>query len=421
MSPTQPARDEGDPSSTRASAGAPVRGPRTALGLPVAAAGKGTAATVRPRRSPVTSTRGRRSDFEAFMRVPVDERQAGGWDPFPGLLDEAEPQAIAVTYRLPPLSAPRVSAAIRVVGVRQGVTGRPGPRDRFQRVERFTDVPGGKRGSVSLTSRVEGIASGEWRVRVEPVECSVPDVTLPTRMIQTRSRFAPLAQGVGVRLWAWPLLVGSGAAVALVAQAVLAARAGLDVAAVLALSAFACLVGFLGGKLWYLAQHRKGLKDFLRSGACIQGFLLAALAVLAAGSQLRGLPTGTVLDITAPGVFFGIAVGRPGCWLTGCCVGRPTTSRGGLVSSDRRLRIRRIPVQLYESAAGAAIGAASLTAVLVGVGAPGSVFAVAVTAYTLVRQLLFPFRGDPHTVRGRLVTILLSTSLLAVALVTLNG
>jgi hypothetical protein len=158
----------------------------------------------------------------------------------------------------------------------------------------------------------------------------------------------------------------------------------------------------------------------LDAGACIQGFLLVALAVIAGGSVLLGLPVGAVLDLTTPGIFFGVAIGRPGCFFTGCCAGRPTRHSWGLVSSDRRLTARRFPVQLYEATAGLVLGLVSLS--LLSLSTPaveGVVFIVSVAAYTLVRQFLFPLRTDPHTRAGRLLTITASSLVVAGGLAVL--
>lgn len=104
-----------------------------------------------------------------------------------------------------------------------------------------------------------------------------------------------------------------------------------------------------GRRFWWLALKRQPLSNFLQAGACIQGFLAGALATVITDSMIFGMPVGRILDATAAGLFFGMALGRPGCFFTGCCAGRPTASRWGLWSSDRRLGRRRHPVQLYEA------------------------------------------------------------------------
>lgn len=345
---------------------------------------------------------------EAILKMPVDERQPGAWGWLPGALEEIEPQAIAVTYSFQAPQAESFRAAIRFTGLRLGVEGDPGPRDQFQRIEQLDNLPGNGE-VISVTTRVEGVNKGDWRVLAQPMtHPDGTDLRSPAKMIETTSHFSHLAQGTGVHLWAWPLLVGLGAGVALMIQVLLAARWALPALGILGLSVLGCLLGFVGGKLWYLGLHRKPLREIIRPGACIQGFLLVALAVLALGSLTAGYPVGKVLDLTTPGIFLGVAVGRPGCLLTGCCAGRPTRSRWGVVSSNRRLRIRRVPVQLYEALSGLVIGVVSFVAVLGDVPVAGSVFVGAIAAYVLVRQLLFRLRVESRTRPGRLVTMAIS-------------
>ncbi len=100
--------------------------------------------------------------------------------------------------------------------------------------------------------------------------------------------------------------------------------------------------------------------------------------------------------MTAPGLMFGMAVGRYGCFFGGCCAGRPTASRWGLWSSDRRVGVRRIPTQLLESTLALLVGIAALLAHTFAEPRPaGVVFVGSMAAYTLGRQLLFPLRDRP--------------------------
>ncbi len=384
--------------------------------VPAVAAGHalkapGDAGAVRPTSTSRTPAPPRKRD--TFFVLPVDETQ-----PPPrgcaAALEEVEPHGIAATYSFTAPEAGSYTTAIRFLGRRKDIDGaQPGPADQFDRTEQVNLVGDG--GQVSLTARVKGVNPGQWRIVADAVT-TLPDGTSqqhPRRVVETHTRFFTLAQGPRVRVWSWPLLVGLGAVVALVMQAWLANRTGIDVSSVLVLSLLGCLLGFVGGKVWYLALHRKPLKEFLPSGACIQGFLLVSLGVLALGSAVLDLPLRSVLDVTTPGIFFGVAVGRPGCFLTGCCSGRPTTSAWGLVSSDRRLTVRRSPVQLVEAATGLVIGALGLVAVLAEIPVPGSLFVAAIAGYTLVRQLLFPLRDQSRTRLGRIVTMIIAGLVLA--------
>ncbi|UKA68377.1 prolipoprotein diacylglyceryl transferase [Arthrobacter sp. FW306-05-C] len=94
-------------------------------------------------------------------------------------------------------------------------------------------------------------------------------------------------------------------------------------------------VGAAGARLWSLILNGQALKSYFKTGACIQGFLAAALSTIILGSLVFGLPTGRVVDATAAGLFFGMALGRAGCFFSRCCYGRPTDSRWGLLQCHR--------------------------------------------------------------------------------------
>lgn len=107
------------------------------------------------------------------------------------------------------------------------------------------------------------------------------------------------------------------------------------------------------------------------------------------------LPVGSVLDATSPGLFIGLAVGKLGCFLTGCCAGRPTGSRWGVWSSDRRVGVRRFPTQLLESATALIVGATALLLLLHSKPAvPGALFVASFATYTLCRQFLLRLRAE---------------------------
>jgi phosphatidylglycerol---prolipoprotein diacylglyceryl transferase len=100
-------------------------------------------------------------------------------------------------------------------------------------------------------------------------------------------------------------------------------------------------------------------------GWCIQGFVAGAAVVVAAAAFAGpGIPRGVYLGVVTPALLIGMAFGRPGCFWAGCCTGRPTASRWGIWSSDRRVGCRREPAQLLEALAALIIGVAVLAVVL---------------------------------------------------------
>ena len=398
-----------------ASPPAPAAFARPGGAVRVTARQRGTAAPAPIARSGV--------DLRAAMfALPVDERQSLARSCAPAALEEMGMEAVAPTYSFKaPDTGGVYDLAVRFVGLRRDVTGSPTSRDHFERVERVKNLPANGE-PVALTARIQHMNGGDWRVVAEPLDGTTLGARFPRRVIDTRTQFVQLAHGPHVRPWSWPILVALGAGLAVTVQAWLASRIGIAVLGVLALSLVGCVFGFLGGKFWFLGLHRKPLSQFLNAGACIQGFLLVSLAVLSAGALVLGLGVGDVLDVTIPGIFLGVAVGRPGCFLTGCCAGRPTASRWGILSSDRRIALRRVPVQLLEALTGLVIGAVGLVVTLLELRpVPGALFVASLAAYTLVRQLLFPLRVESRTSRGRMWTMGLSGIVLLAASLSYLG
>ncbi|MEU1598524.1 prolipoprotein diacylglyceryl transferase family protein [Streptomyces sp. NPDC005708] len=315
--------------------------------------------------------------------------------------------------------------AITFAGLREGGEPAKDARDRFERVETVEGITPGS-GRISVTAKVEDINPGTWHVTATPVALAPaghsgtpePGPRLEPTVVTTSTRLAPLVRGPGVRPFAWPLLVAAGVALAVVVQGLLAARAGLDTGTAIVASLAGSVVGYFSAKAYYMVQHRQHLRRFIGAGTCIQGFLLGAFGTALAVVAAAGIPVGTWLDVAAPGAFLAMATARPGCFLGGCCVGRPTTSRWGVWSSDRRVGIRRVPTQLIEALLALTLGAATLAADLTSRPAiPGMLFVAAMAAYTLGRQLLFPLRAETRkTKAGRPLTAAATLLVLLAAL-----
>lgn len=345
-------------------------------------------------------------------------------------LDEAEPQALGLTYWFDvEREGEPYSVSIRFTGRRIGAKGKPGRRDSFDVVETLEGVVPGS-GPVAVTTRVRDVAPGQWQVTAtsgkDPrnsvsarARKAGPSRRLPSASASGTTAFAPVIRMMapGALLAAWPALVGVGVLVALALQQVLARRAGLPAARVLVLSVLASLVGAVGAKVYYLVEHRQRRPPLMTAGMCIQGFVLGAIGVLITGTLVLGVTVGRVLDATTPGLLFAMSIGRIGCFFGGCCAGRPTGSRWGLWSSDRRLGVHRVPTQLLESALALVSGTIALVTVWsIDVGPAGMVFVGALGAYTFGRQLLFPLRDLPRrTSHGRRVTMALAATAVVVA------
>ncbi|MDQ1378264.1 MAG: phosphatidylglycerol---prolipoprotein diacylglyceryl transferase [Acidimicrobiaceae bacterium] len=343
---------------------------------------------------------------------------------------DAEPQALGVTYWFD--AAPegeRYRAAVHFVGHRLGVEGIPGPRDSFTVSETVEHVPPGC-GRIAITSRIVDIAPGEWRVtaRLDDSGLSGPAFGRGEVSGSGATGFLPVlgVRAPGTHLGAWPALVGAGVAVALALQTRLAAHAHLPAGRVLLVSLLACLAGLLGARIYYIAQHEvRSLarpRALLGAGMCVQGFVISAVATATLAAIANRIPAGVFLNGTAPALLIGMCIGRLGCFFGGCCAGRPTASRWGVWSSDRRLGMRRIPTQLLESALCLALAAGAFAAGHSSAARPpGAVFVGAIASYILGRQLLLPLRDLPRTTSyGRLVATAVSATVVLAELVAVT-
>lgn len=167
------------------------------------------------------------------------------------------------------------------------------------------------------------------------------------------------------------------------------------------------------------------------------GALSAPVLVCVAYAFWRRVPLGRLGDAIAPALALGVAVGRIGCYLAGCCWGRVCTLEAvgvrfpagsfahhqhaveGLIAPSASASLPVYPVQLFEAAAMSVLCVA-LWRLLRRPRVSGEVFLVFAMAYTLVRFALEPLRGDHAAVAASLsVWQVVSLGLLLIAVATL--
>jgi phosphatidylglycerol---prolipoprotein diacylglyceryl transferase len=134
-------------------------------------------------------------------------------------------------------------------------------------------------------------------------------------------------------------------------------------------------------------------------------------------------------DLASPGIMLGLFFGRLGCFLNGCCYGKPTSSAFGVVfppgASVWRAQVKAHligpgsdalpvhPAQLYESAACFVIFLILYFVVRPRRRAFGQVFAAMLILYAIARSLCEIFRDDD---RGVLFGFLSTSQLISVPL-----
>lgn len=176
----------------------------------------------------------------------------------------------------------------------------------------------------------------------------------------------------------------------------------MDILLNLIITALSLGVGYLTAKVWFVVKHRKPLKSFLTSGICIQGFLGGWSMFAALSLFLTHTSIGNYFDVSSSAIFVAMALGRIGCFFSGCCIGAPTSSPWGVWSSDGKIGTRRIPTQLMESFFCLVIGLAGFLFFRQEI-FPGSVFIVSWIMYTGIRALLlFPLRAESLTARNQI-------------------
>jgi phosphatidylglycerol:prolipoprotein diacylglycerol transferase len=209
-----------------------------------------------------------------------------------------------------------------------------------------------------------------------------------------------------------------------------AKAAGLDADLIWNLGVYAVLSALVVAKVWlvladwnYYSRHLGDVFSLstLQAGGTFYGGFLGGVSVLLFGAWRYRIPVFQLLDVCAPSLMLGAAVGRLGCFAAGCCWGKPTDVAWAVVFTDEYahqlvgtpLGIARHPTQLYDSAA-----AALIFVLLLWLSArqrfTGQVFATLALFYGVARFTTEFFRDDP----GR--TLLLDGALSLMQLVSLG-
>lgn len=118
----------------------------------------------------------------------------------------------------------------------------------------------------------------------------------------------------------------------------LRARArGLPEEAMQSLSLLLLVFAILGGRALFVLTHWRdyaadplGVIRLWEGGLMLYGGYLAAISAGIIYLKRRGLPIWRVGDAAAPSMALGVALGRVGCYLNGCCFGLPTTLPWGI-------------------------------------------------------------------------------------------
>ena len=112
---------------------------------------------------------------------------------------------------------------------------------------------------------------------------------------------------------------------------------GVDPQYILDLSVYIILAGVVGSRLLYVVFHLDEYRSMVdvfalwQGGATLYGGFLLSIFVIYIFTKKRNLDYLLVADIVSPALALGIMLTRVGCFLSGCCYGKPTELAWGVV------------------------------------------------------------------------------------------
>ena len=112
---------------------------------------------------------------------------------------------------------------------------------------------------------------------------------------------------------------------------------GVDPQYILDLSVYIILAGVIGSRLLYVVFHLDEYRSMVdvfalwQGGATLYGGFLLSILVIYMFTKKRKLDYLLVADIVSPALALGIMLTRVGCFMSGCCYGKPTELAWGVV------------------------------------------------------------------------------------------
>jgi phosphatidylglycerol---prolipoprotein diacylglyceryl transferase len=217
--------------------------------------------------------------------------------------------------------------------------------------------------------------------------------------------------GAGWMVPDFPVLLALAVVLGVHLTVLRAERDALDARAAFRVSVVACGAAFVGARLYVVLQdwsfyrvHPSEIVRVWHGGLASFGAIGGGMAAAVAASRVLRVPAARFLDAAAPSVALSFAIGRVGCFLTGCCYGAasdaawsvrfPAGSAAYAASGAAGpLSAALHPTQLYEAA-----GALAVAAVLARVRPrrAGEAFALLFVLYPSLRFVVERWRADPR-------------------------
>jgi phosphatidylglycerol:prolipoprotein diacylglycerol transferase len=177
-----------------------------------------------------------------------------------------------------------------------------------------------------------------------------------------------LFQAGPVTIYTYGVLAAAGFLIGLWYAYRQAPRAGLDPNKVWNLGIYGILIALAASKVWlilsawdYYAANPGEIFSMqtFQSAGTFYGGILGGIVWVIVYTRIKKMPLLAVLDLAAAPVALGHSIGRIGCYVAGCCYGKPTSLPWGITFTSpvaeriagTPLNVSLHPTQLYEAAA----------------------------------------------------------------------
>ncbi len=230
----------------------------------------------------------------------------------------------------------------------------------------------------------------------------------------------PLLFSIGpIKIYSYGVMLFLAFIVALHIAKKLACSNGIDPKQYEDIAICGLIVGLLGAKFFYLLtrvneifKDPQIISSYITSGFVFYGAPLAVIPYLILAKKKYNFSVLKYLDIFMVVLPLGHAIGRIGCFLAGCCYGKPTTLPWGIIlNSDMQPpylhNVHLHPVQLYESFL-LFLLFLFLYKTYKKKSFIGETFSLYFIIYSVIRFIMEYFRGDD--IRGFIIENIISTS-----------
>src|SRR4051794_18778660 len=134
--------------------------------------------------------------------------------------------------------------------------------------------------------------------------------------------------GTGIKIFGYGLMLFLAFLASMNLAAWRARREKLDPEVVYDLALWVFLGGLVGARAFYVVQYWGtrihtiwDIFEIWKGGIVLYGSILGGTLTFFLYRALRPFPLRPMLDVVAPALALGIALGRLGCFLNGCCYG----------------------------------------------------------------------------------------------------